>query len=215
VVALDLDGTLVDSGRDLAEAVNRALETLGTAPLALPHLVTMIGNGFDTLIARALRASLEREPARGEIAQCRDLALVCYEQRLVAHSALYPGVAAALAGLRASGVLLCCVTNKYARLSLPLLRALDLERWFDCVLCAEHAWQRKPSPALLTELCQLTGTPPARVLMVGDTCDDIAAARAAGCRVAAVTYGYNAPPRLMDAAPDALLDSLEALFLPA
>lgn len=211
VVALDLDGTLVDSAPDLARAVNRALLELGAPAVAEARLLAMIGTGIDALVTAALTASLLRVPSPSEVNRCRALVLTQYAACTVERSVAYPGVPAALAMLRDAGLMLCCVTNKFARLSLPLLRALDLERWFDCVLCAEHPWQRKPAPILLDEVCRRTATPPSRVLMVGDTRDDIAAARAAGCRVAAVTYGYNAPPTLADAAPDWMLDSLQAL----
>ncbi len=211
VVALDLDGTLVDSAPDLAGAVNRALAAEDAPTLPEARVIAMIGDGFETLVQRALAVSRGRPPTAPEVDACAARVVAEYEQRVAARSAPYPGVRAALEALAASGFVLCCVTNKYAHLSLPLLRALDLERCFDHVLCAEHAAQRKPAPDLLDEVCRRTGAAPARVLMVGDTRDDIHAARAAGCRVAAVTYGYNSAPALADAAPDWLIDSLHTL----
>ncbi|CAN0469297.1 unnamed protein product, partial [Phaeothamnion confervicola] len=131
-----------------------------------------------------------------------------YGECVVDRSTLYPGVREALEALHERGIRICCVTNKFAQLSVPLLRRLHLADYFTHVLCAETRAQRKPAPVLLQEVCRREHIAPDELLMVGDTREDIAAARAAGCRVAAVTYGYNSAQTLATDRPDWTIDSL-------
>jgi phosphoglycolate phosphatase len=207
-VAFDLDGTLVDSAPDLASAVNKSLRALRAPALPEERVVSMIGDGIDVLLERALHASLGRPPQHNELTAGLKLVVIKYGECVVDRATLFPGVREGLDALRERGMNICCVTNKYAQLSLPLLRSLDLEGYFAHVLCAETPAQRKPAPVLLQEVCRRAQITPDELLMVGDTRDDIAAARAAGCRVAAVSYGYNSVHTLATDRPDWTIDSL-------
>ena len=207
-VAFDLDGTLVDSAPDLALAVNKSLHALGAAMLAEERVVSMIGDGIDLLLERALSASLGRVPWHAERAASLRLVVEKYAECVADRAAVYPGVREGLDALRTRGLTICCVTNKYAQLSMPLLRTLELDSYFCHVLCAETPAQRKPAPVLLQEICRREHIAPDELLMVGDTREDIAAARAAGCRVAAVSYGYNSRQTLATDRPDWTIDSL-------
>lgn len=211
MVAFDLDGTLVDSAPDLALAVSAMLDDIGAHPLPQHEIIAMIGDGIDALVARALRAALGRSASEDEQMYCLPRVIARYGECVVQHSRLYPGVEHTLAALRERGKQLCCITNKYSQLTLPLIEAMRIGDHFDHILCAESAAERKPAPLLLERAFALCAVAPRTVLMVGDSCDDVAAARAAGCQVAAVRYGYSAPQRLLDAGADWLLDSLQEL----
>ncbi len=211
MIAFDLDGTLVDSAPDLARAVNAMLSSVGAQPLAVGAVIAMIGDGIDALVERALASAFGRPPASAEFAACLPLVIAHYGDCIVRHSHLYPGVMEALSGLRQRGMPLCCITNKFSQLTLPLIAAMRIDHFFAHVLCAETADERKPSPVLLERAFALCATAPRTVLMVGDSCDDILAARAAGCRVAAVSYGYSDAGRLLAAGADWLVDELHEL----
>lgn len=211
MIAFDLDGTLVNSAPDLAQAVNGMLSGIGAHPLAEANVIAMIGDGIDALVHRALTAAFAREPTGAEFAACLPLVIARYGDCIVRHSHLYPGVIEALAALRHRGTQLCCITNKFSQLTLPLIAAMRIEHCFDHILCAESAGERKPAPVLLERAFALCAVAPRRALMVGDSCDDIRAARAAGCRVAAVSYGYSDPGRLLAAGADWLLAGLHEL----
>lgn len=207
-VAFDLDGTLVNSAPDLALAVNKSLHALRAPMLDEQRVMAMIGDGIDALLERALFASLGRPPRRQELETAVQLVVVKYGECAVGRATLYPGVREGLDALRELGLCICCVTNKFSQLSVPLLRSLGLEDYFTHVLCAETPAQRKPAPVLLQEVCRREHIAPDALLMVGDTREDIAAARAAGCRVAAVSYGYNSAQTLATDGPDWTIDSL-------
>jgi len=190
--AFDLDGTLVDTTRDLAAALNLTLSMLGTRELAEARIRQLIGQGIEQLVLRALAESLGGHPSH---AAQRSAALALfrrlYAQGLFRESRVFPGVAEGLRSLAAAGIALCCITNKHSDFSEPLLRAAGLAHFFAFTLCADRAEDRKPSPNLLLAACSRFGIAPAQMLYVGDSAPDIAAARAAGCPVIAVSYGYD------------------------
>ncbi len=208
LVALDLDGTLIDSAPDLATAVNHALAGIDLPMLAEERIIGMIGDGIHTLVERALTASLEHTPTAALLSTTAAQAVGYYREALFVHSRVYAGVREGLAALRERGVMLCCVTNKVSDLTLPLLAASGLAPSLEHVLCADTPGERKPAPALLMRACAATGVAPRNVLMVGDSPVDIAAGRAAGTRVAAVSYGYTPADRLRVLGPDWLVTSI-------
>jgi phosphoglycolate phosphatase len=121
---------------------------------------------------------------------------------------VYPGVEQGLERLRASGLKLACLTNKPTDFARPLLRAKGLEGYFSFVFGGDAFERKKPDPLPLRKTCEALGSLPARTLMVGDSSNDAQAARAAGCPVVLVTYGYNhgVPVRGVDA--DGFVDAL-------
>ena len=210
--AFDLDGTLIDTMGDLSAAVNLMLGMLGAAELPEPRVRALVGNGVDQLVLRALTESLGNRPTHS--AQ-RSAALALfrrlYGQRLFKHSQVYPGVVQALRSLSDAGIALCCVTNKDSMFAEPLLREAGLGNFFAFTLCADRAEDRKPSPNLLLAACSRLGLAPAEMLYVGDTSIDIAAARAAGCPVIAVSYGYGKDHSTTEAKADGFVERLTDL----
>jgi phosphoglycolate phosphatase len=210
--AFDLDGTLIDTMGDLAAAVNLMLGMLGARELPEPRVRALVGNGVDQLVLRALTESLGDRPTHS--AQ-RSAALALfrrlYSQRLFKHSRVYPGVVQALRSLAEAGIALCCITNKDSMFTEPLLREAELGDFFTFTLCADRAEDRKPSPNMLLAACARLGIAPAEMLYVGDTSIDIAAARAAGCPVIAVSYGYGKDHSTTQAKADGFVDRLTDL----
>jgi len=127
------------------------------------------------------------------------------------HSDVYPGVPEGLKALRAAGLKLACLTNKPTDFARPLLAQKGLSAFFDHAFGGDAFARKKPDPLPLLETCRALGTGPARTLMVGDSSNDAAAARAAGCPVVLVNYGYNHGEPVEAAAPDAILNRLDEL----
>jgi phosphoglycolate phosphatase len=189
-VAFDLDGTLVDSVPDLAAAANAMLHALDRAPLPDAAIAAMVGDGVDRLVERALTAAGSATDAAAQGA-ARALFRAQYAGAVFDRSRVYPGVVEGLTALADRGLPLACVTNKASGFTLPLLDAAGLAPFFALTLCADRADQRKPQPYLLQAACAHFDAAPAALLYVGDGPADIGAARAAGCPVAAVDYGYG------------------------
>ncbi len=206
--AFDLDGTLVDSAPDLVDAANGMLKALGNRQLAEHRITALIGDGIDRLVEGVLAASLRRLPAPAALGSARTLFRRFYAARLFDRSRVYPGAIEGLQALNEAGIPLCCVTNKHSAFTLPLLDAAGLARHFAFALCADRAEERKPKPDLLLAACARFGIAPAELLCVGDSRADVAAARAAGCPVAAVDYGYNQGRPVAAERPDWLIASL-------
>jgi phosphoglycolate phosphatase len=208
-VAFDLDGTLIDTAPDLAAAANSMLRILGGRPAPEHRLAALIGDGVDSFVARVLEASGGASQLDATFQPwARVLFRNLYEQDLFARGRVFPGVEQALQALENAELPLCCITNKESRFALPLLAAAGLRERFPVTVCADRPEDRKPSPSMLLAACRQLGVEPANLLYVGDSPSDIAAARAARCRVVAVTYGYGDYDVLAAARPDGLLDNL-------
>jgi phosphoglycolate phosphatase len=205
-VIFDLDGTLVDTAPDIAAAVDRALLDLSLPAAGLDRVRGWVGNGAAILLQRALRdAGVDSAEA-----QERALALFLrhYAEEFTARSQLYPGTAQALAGLAARGQRLAVCTNKPTSFVAPLLRHFGIARHFAFCVGGDDLPEKKPHPAPLLHLARQLGLPAGDCLMVGDSSNDVAAARAAGMAVVAVSYGYNHGAPIRDTHPDAVIDSL-------
>jgi phosphoglycolate phosphatase len=210
-VAFDLDGTLVDSAPDLAAAANLMLTMLGAQALPEARIRALIGDGIDQLVRRALTESLGRPPSAAHCTAARLLFGKLYGQHLFERSRTYPHVSQALQALTDAGLALACATNKEAGFAYPLLAASGLEPFFLFTLCADRAEDRKPSPNLLLAACRHLNVSPSELAYVGDAHTDVLAARAAGCRAVAVTYGYHHGPALEEFRPDAIVAGLMEL----
>jgi phosphoglycolate phosphatase len=210
-VAFDLDGTLIDTMRDLAASVNLMLGMLGAKELPEARVRALVGNGVETLVQRALNESVGSSATH---AAQRSAALTLfrrlYGHGLFKHSKVYPGVVDTLRALSEAGLALCCITNKDSAFAEPLLRAAGLSEFLSFTLCADRAADRKPSPNMLLAACSRLGITPAEMLYVGDSSMDIAAARAAGSPVIAVGYGYGKDHAggAGDVQPDGRVDDL-------
>ena len=208
-VAFDLDGTLIDTAPDLAAAANSMLRILGGRPLPEHSVAALIGDGLDRFVARVLEESVGTSKLDATLqSSAHVLFRNLYEQDLFAHGRVFPGVAQTLHVLENAALPLCCITNKESQFALPLLVAAGLRERFLVTVCADRPEDRKPSPNMLLAACRQLGVEPANLLYVGDSPADIAAARAANCRVVAVTYGYSDYDVLAGARPDGLLGNL-------
>ena len=207
-VMIDLDGTLLDTIPDLAAAANMMLEELNRPPLAVELIRTFVGKGLPRLVERTLAAGRNGD-ADPEL---NERALAIYE-RIYAevngrHTTIYPGVREALESLTAQGFPLACVTNKTGCFTTPLLESIGFAGYFKHVVSGDTLARRKPDPAPLLHVCQALNIAPRDMLMIGDSYNDTEAARAAGCPVFCVTYGYNEGRDVRELNADALIDSL-------
>ncbi|MGH8369904.1 MAG: phosphoglycolate phosphatase [Gammaproteobacteria bacterium] len=208
--AFDLDGTLVDSLPDIAWAVARMSEAVALPPPGYEKVREWVGDGVRRLVKRALTGSRDGEPDPGLFQ--RGYAAFChaYREHLAVETRLYPDAREVLEQLQRSDIALACITNKAAEFTEPLLAALGIRSCFAVVLSGDSLIKRKPDPLPLLYAAQQLGVMPARSCMVGDSHNDILAARAAGFRAVAVRYGYGGK-LLADSEPDATLDSLMEL----
>jgi phosphoglycolate phosphatase len=201
LIVFDLDGTLVDSSRDLASAVNATLDRLapGTAPIPLEAVVAYVGEGARLLVARSLRhAGLDLV-----VDDVLPVYLDRYRERLLDQTRVYPGVSEALESLEP--VTLAVLTNKPGEMSRAILEGLGLSSRFARIWGPEDVPARKPDPAGLVRLMGELGVAAGQTWMVGDSATDVEAARGAGVRVAGVTWGFH-PEALRAAEPDLLID---------
>lgn len=207
-VLFDLDGTLVHSAPDLAAAVNRMLRDLGHAEQPMEKVITWVGNGMTRLVKRALTGDMLGEPEHDLFERALALFKQHYAEQLSVLTRPYAGVVAALDALAAGGFALGCVTNKPAMFTEPLLRKLGLEKYFRAIVSGDTTLARKPDPTPLHHACAALGVTPAQALLVGDSANDVQAARNAGMPVICVSYGYNHGRDVRELAPDAVVDSL-------
>ncbi|ANG61820.1 phosphoglycolate phosphatase, bacterial [Marinobacterium aestuarii] len=215
LVLFDLDGTLVDSVPDLALAIDRMLAALELEPAGVARVRDWVGNGAPTLVRRALHGQLDIADATlpvGRFEQAYELFLQFYGESTAALSALYPGVSECLDGLRARGIRLGVATNKPMRFTGDMLQGLGIDGYFDVVIGGDSLPSCKPDPAMLLSAIEQCGATPATTLMVGDSSNDIRAARAAGCKVVGVPYGYNHGEPIEASAPDLIVARLDALL---
>ena len=209
---VDLDGTMVDTLGDFVAALDLTLDALALPRIARPQVAELVGKGGEYLVRGAL-AALGLAPARVE--ELAAPALASFRSHYLAvngrHATVYPGVEQGLQQLARAGLKLACVTNKPTDASEALLRAKGLHGYFAVVSGGEKFERIKPHPMPLLGTCEALGTAPHRTLMIGDSLNDALAARAAGCPVVLVTYGFNhgQPVRSVDA--DGYLDSIASL----
>jgi phosphoglycolate phosphatase len=207
-VLLDLDGTLLHTAPDLAAAANRMLEELGRAPRAEDELATFIGKGLPVLVHRALSGTLDGVAEPRLFERAMPIFERCYAEESGGRAAPFPGVVEGLERLRGLGLLLGCVTNKAGRFTDELLGRTDLARFFGCVVSGDTVARKKPDPAPVLHACERLGTEPRATLVIGDSQNDVQAARAAGCAIWCVPYGYNEGRPVSELGCDAVVDSL-------
>jgi phosphoglycolate phosphatase len=189
-IVVDLDGTLLHTAPELAEAANRMLRDMGRPPVSQDLLMSYIGNGISWLVKRALTGDMHAEPD----ADLYDKALPVFEKHyteLLLQSKPFSGVVQGLDAMKAAGFRLGCITNKVARYTEPLLKGIGLAHYFDIVLSGDTLAEKKPHPLPLLHSAKFFGVPVERLLLIGDSLNDALAARAAGCPVFCVPYGYN------------------------
>ena len=205
---IDLDGTMLDTVPDFHAAINRMRAELDLAPIGQEQIALMVGKGSENLI----RAVLALDFDAGGTASRFDAAMAAYQRHYLAingqHSALYPDVIAGLEALRSQGLRLACVTNKPIGFATPLLAQKGLAGYFEVVYGGDSLARKKPDPMPLLQVCADFGLAPAQVVAIGDSSNDAQAARAAGCPVLTVPYGYNHGHSIHETDSDGIVDTL-------
>lgn len=211
LVMFDLDGTLMDSVPDLAAAVDKMLMLLGREPAGIERVRDWVGNGSRVLVRRALAGSYEHA---GVDEDETDAALALFMQAYAGSHALttvYPGVRECLDWLAAHEVALAVITNKPAQFVAPLLEEKGLGGYFGWLVGGDTLPQQKPDPAALFWVMDKVGATPAESLFIGDSCNDVRAAQAAGVPCVGLSYGYNHGRPIEEERPDLVLDDLRLL----
>lgn len=206
----DLDGTLVDSAPDIMAALNATLATDGLAPFDLERVKTMIGGGSRRLIERALAA---RDQA-ADVARIDRLVAAfekIYTDNPCQETRLFPGAVALMDALAAQGARLGMCTNKPGAVTLRLLEALDVARYFGAVVTGSDGFAKKPDAAMLTATFHKLGCNAEEGVMIGDSAADVGCARAAGCPVVLVSFGYTHEPATTLGA-DAVVDGFDEIL---
>jgi len=215
LVMFDLDGTLIETAPEIADATNDTLTQFGLAPVTQQQVNDWIGHGTQTLLVQALAAS--RQTSQAAVRQAEDFAaisaafVVHYGQRCGSRSHLYPQVREVLHTLKAQGVKLAVVTNKEDRYTQVVLDAHRLAPLFDRVISGDTLPTKKPDPAGIAACLTQFGVDRARALFVGDSSIDVATARNAGVAVWALPYGYNMGQPIEACQPDRVIADFSAL----
>lgn len=211
LIIFDLDGTLVDSAPDLAFSVDALLEKLNRSPAGIDNVRRWIGNGVPMLVKRALIGDMW--PAGEPVGFQEALALFTgiYEAHVCERSRLFDGVIEGLKELKTGSYRMACLTNKHSRFTLPLLAQLGISGYFDYIGCGDQFEKHKPDPYPLLMTAERFRVMPERCLMVGDSENDVQAARAAGFGIVCVPYGYRNCERIEDLQPDGVVRTLAEL----
>ncbi|MEX8193996.1 phosphoglycolate phosphatase [Comamonas guangdongensis] len=213
-VMVDLDGTMVNTLGDFAEALNRMLADLQLPAIAPQTIEQMVGKGSEHLI-RSVLGHVLGDAGASRVDELYTRAWQRYEHHYLQINGqfadVYPGVREGLQALRARGLRMACLTNKPLSFARPLLASKGLDGFFDQVFGGDSFERKKPDPMPLLKTCAALASQPARTLMVGDSSNDAQAAEAAGCPVVLMTYGYNHGQPIAAVAAAAHLDSLEQL----
>lgn len=214
-VIIDLDGTMVDTMGDFVVAINLMLRDLGYEPVDRAVVALRVGKGSENLVNsvlnHALAQSIPAQAAPERVANF-DHALSLYQLHYRAingqHAQMYPGVVEGLQALEKAGLKLACLTNKPVAFAHELLRLKGLDGFFSQVFGGDSFAAKKPEALPVLKTCGVLDTLPGQTLMVGDSSNDALAARAAGCPVLLVTYGYNHGEPILSVDADGYIDSL-------
>lgn len=209
-VLLDLDGTLMDTIPDFTVAVNAMLADLTFAAITQAEIATYIGKGSDNLIRRVLTSVQAGRAPSDELFKQAKVSYTANYHRINGDQAIiFEGVRPGLDRLQAMGMRMAVVTNKNAEFAVPLLERTGLAKYLQAIVCGDTLAERKPHPAPMLHACHLLKSSPNRTVAVGDSVNDALSARAAGCSVLAVPYGYNEGQSVHSLDVDAIVDSIE------
>jgi len=213
LLIFDLDGTLIDSVPDLAEAINTMLKKLGKAPFSTDTIRGWVGNGAETLVKRALSGGSEINTQLEStlVSKALSIFLEAYTHNLCNTTRTYPHVKATLNTLKELGYTLSIVTNKPIAFVAPILKGLGLDGLFELILGGDSLAVKKPEPLPLLHSCEQLGFSISEALMIGDSKNDIVAANAANMESVGVTYGYNYGENINTFSPTLVIDDFQDL----
>jgi phosphoglycolate phosphatase len=214
-VLIDLDGTLLDTVPDLADAANRMRADDGLAPLPVERIAQFVGKGAVALVHRASTDRLDGRIEGAAFERARASFYRHYHQTNGVRAVVFDRVPQALEMLRAAGCALACVTNKPREFTLPLLERCGLAAYFDAVVAGDDVSRGKPDPEIVLHACARLMTVPGAARMIGDSANDAAAARAAGMRCILVQTGYNEDRPITELAGDDGVDAIVATLYDA
>jgi phosphoglycolate phosphatase len=209
-VMFDLDGTLLNTAPQIAEAANRMLADLDLQALPYQQVKSYIGEGAQTLIKRCLTGQLNVEPEAVLYQKAQPLFFEHYANNVI-ESQPYDGVVEGLEAIRKKSIKMACVTNKPERFTLPLLQQSGLIDYFELVVSGDTLAKKKPDPIQLHHTCAELDVIEMEAMLVGDSATDIAAAHAAGCFIVTVPYGYNQGRPIDESKVDAMIMDLTEL----
>jgi len=205
---IDLDGTMLDTLPDFQVAINGMRAGFGLAAISQEQIGLMVGKGSEHLIRSVLALDWDDAAIDARI----DEAMDAYQRHYLSingqHSSLFPDVIAGLDAMKAQGLRLACVTNKPISFTTPLLAQKGLDRFFEVVYGGDSLPRKKPDPLPLSTVCKDFGMAPAQVVAIGDSSNDAQAARAAGCPVLTVPYGYNHGEAIHEIDSDGIVSTL-------
>jgi phosphoglycolate phosphatase len=208
-VIIDLDGTMLHTSPDFHAAVNLMRSDLGLPALDEHTIINFVGKGTENLIRHVLAVDYDEAGVAAHFTAAVTSYMQHYQVINGDLATLYPGVIKGLQNMRAKGLRLACVTNKPQSLAIPLLQKKGLANYFDVVYGGDAFPQKKPSPVPLLKVCELFQLAPNQVIAIGDSSNDAQAARAAGCYVLNVPYGYNHGESIHNVDSDGIVTSLQ------
>ncbi|HEV7813885.1 MAG TPA: phosphoglycolate phosphatase [Janthinobacterium sp.] len=205
---IDLDGTMLDTVPDFHVAINGMRAELGLEPITQEQIKLMVGKGSENLIRAVLALDFDSAGVERHVAA----AMAGYQRHYLAingdFATPYPDVSAGLQALKAQGLRLACVTNKPIAFALPLLKQKGMDGYFEIVYGGDSLAKKKPDPLPLLQVCADFALAPAQVVAIGDSSNDAQAARAAGCPVLTVPYGYNHGHSIHETDSDGIVQTL-------
>ena len=205
----DLDGTLVDTAADLVSSLNHTIAAASLAPVTYDDLTHLVGQGARVMIKRAF-ALRQVELPEAELEPLYERFIDHYRAEMPGDSRPYPGIVSVLDALSSAGITLAVCTNKTEILAIPLLEKLDLTRYFAAITCGDTFPFRKPDARHILGTIEKAGGDPQRSVMVGDSINDILAAKNAAVPSIGVTFGYSDVP-MAELEPDVVIDDFTAL----
>ena len=207
-VIIDLDGTMLHTAPDFLVAINAMRAELQLAPVGVDVITRFVGKGTENLVRSVLCVDYTHDQVAERYPQALEAYMRHYTVINGRHSTVYPGVAEGVRQMQEQGLRLACVTNKPIAFALPLLETAGLLPAFEVVYGGDSLPRKKPDPMPLLQVCADFSLAPHQVVAIGDSSNDAQAARAAGCRVLNVPYGYNHGQPIHDVDSDGIVDTL-------